>query len=60
MKRPGRLGVICGVLALAVALVGLSLATGVDTVNAQDKPDPSGPSEPEKVGQGVVNVKLGL
>ncbi len=59
MKRPGKLGVICGVFALAVALFGLSLSTGVITVNAQDKPFPL-PPPPEKVGQGVVNIKLGL
>ena len=57
MKRPSKLGVICGVLALAVALVGLSLSMGVNIVNAQDKPFPP---PPEKVGQGVINVKLGL
>ncbi len=49
MKRPTKFGVICGVVALAIAVVGLSLSTGVKTVNAQDKD-----------GQGVVSVKLGL
>ncbi len=58
MKRPSKLGVVCGVLALVVALVGLSLSTGVNNVNAQTKPGPG--TEPEKVGQGVVSVKLGL
>ncbi len=52
MKRPTKFGVICGVVALAIAVVGLSLSTGVKTVNAQDKG--SGPD------QGVISVNLGL
>ncbi len=52
MKRPTKFGVICGVVALAIAVVGLSLSTGVKTVNAQDKGSGS--------DQGVVSVKLGL
>ena len=58
MNRPSKLGVVCGVFALAVALVGLSLSIGVNDLNAQTKPGPG--TEPEKIGQGVVSVKLGL
>ena len=51
MKRPTKLGVICGVVALAIAIVGLSLSTGVKTVNAQDKCSDC---------SGVFSVNLGL
>jgi hypothetical protein len=42
MKRPGKFGTVLGMIALAIAIVGLSLAT----VSAA-------PQKPDKEGQGV-------
>lgn len=47
MKRPGKIGTMVGAIAVAIAVIGLSLAT----VEAQQAPN--NPPPPDKMGQGV-------